>query len=170
MDAPYVTVARVIKTHGLQGEVAVKALADLPLSAFEGLHVWLVPPPESLRETTVASVRQGPKGPLLTLEGVSDLATAREICGVSVLARAEEITALIGELEPDVIGMHVADIERGPLGTVEDVIVTGANDVWVIHGPLGEILLPVIDDVVLEYDEDTDTMSVRLLPGLLDED
>ena len=30
----------------------------------------------------------------------------------------------------------------------DEVIVTGANDVWVVEGPFGEILLPVIDEVV----------------------
>ncbi|MGB4592269.1 MAG: ribosome maturation factor RimM [Coriobacteriia bacterium] len=170
MDAPYVTVARVIKTHGLQGEVAVKMLADLPLSALKGLRVWLVPPPDELRETAILGVRQGPKGPLLTLEGVTDLSVARGVCGTSVLVRANDVEGLIGEEEPDVVGMTISDDAHGVLGTVVDVIVTGANDVWVVRGSLGEILLPVIDDVLLEYDEDTDTMKVRLLPGLLDED
>jgi len=48
--------------------------------------------------------------------------------------------------------------------------VTGANDVWVVHGPYGEVLLPVIDDVVVSFDEDAETVMVTLLPGLLPEE
>lgn len=170
MDAPFVTVARVIKTHGLQGEVAVKPVADLPLGVLEGLTVWFVPPPSGVRESVVAAVRQGPKGALLSFRDVTDLSSARALCGRSILVRATDVEGSLGEPEPDVIGMSVADVDRGPLGVVDDVIVTGANDVWVVNGPLGQILIPVIDDVLEEYDDETDTMRVRLLPGLIDED
>jgi 16S rRNA processing protein RimM len=62
------------------------------------------------------------------------------------------------------------DARRGDLGRIEETIVTGANDVWVVHGSYGEILIPVIDEVVIEVDEDDRTVSVTLLPGLLEED
>ena len=45
-----------------------------------------------------------------------------------------------------------------------------SNDVWVIDGPHGEVLLPVIDDVVLSVDWDAATAMVQLLPGLLAEE
>ena len=62
------------------------------------------------------------------------------------------------------------DEERGELGVIDEIIVTGANDVWVVRGgPLGEVLIPVIDDCVLEVDTETRTARVRLLPGLIEE-
>ena len=67
-------------------------------------------------------------------------------------------------------GLAVTDVRRGLLGEVVEVIVTGANDVWVLEGPLGEVLLPVIDDVVVRVDYESRTATVQALPGLLPEE
>ncbi len=88
-----------------------------------------------------------------------------------MVTREEDDPFVRTEDEPDPVGLAVIDEERGDLGCVEDVIVTGANDVWVIRGErYGEVLVPVIDDVVLGVDEEMRTARVRLLPGLLEEE
>ncbi len=170
MDAPFVPVARVVKSHGLHGEVAVKSLVDLPLHSLEGLTVYVVPPTAGVREATLEGVRPGPKGPLLELAGVTDIAGARALCGTTLLVRQEDLPDGYDEAEFDPIGLEVIDGVRGSLGTISDVIFTGANDVWVVDGPFGQVLLPVIDDVVLSIDEDSRTARVALLPGLIDGD
>jgi 16S rRNA processing protein RimM len=168
MDADaFVEIGRVAKTHGLVGEVSVITTVDLPASRLVGLEVWFVPPPASLRSSKLLSVRSGPKGPLFALEGVADIATASTLRGLTVLARAADLPDVEPEFDP--VGFAVLDAERGSIGEVVDTIVTGANDVWVVEGPLGEVLIPVIDDVVLEVDEDARLIRVRLLPGLVEE-
>jgi 16S rRNA processing protein RimM len=67
------------------------------------------------------------------------------------------------------VGCAVEDEERGSLGTIREVIATGANDVWVVRGDGDEVLLPVIDDVVVDVDAATRVIRVRLLPGLMEE-
>lgn len=148
----------------------MKSLVDLPLHVLEGLTVYVVPPAATVRETTVTGVRPGPKGPLLELAGIGDIAAARSLSGTTLLVAAGDLPEGFDEADLDPVGLEVIDDERGSLGTVCDVIVTGANDVWVIEGPLGQILLPVIDDVVRSVDEDTRIASVTLLPGLIDGD
>ncbi len=148
----------------------MKSLVDLPLHVLEGLTVYVVPPAATVRETSVTAVRPGPKGPLLELAGIGDIAAARSLCGTTLLVRAEDLPEGFDEADFDPIGLEVIDDVRGSLGTVSDVIVTGANDVWVVDGPLGQILLPVIEDVVRSVDEDARTAEVTLLPGLIDGD
>lgn len=167
--APFIPLGRIVKAHGLKGEVSVSPLTGPPFFLPEGLDVWLVPPPAQIRRTRILGVRQGPKGPLVTLEGVTEIGLARAIVGSEILARAEDVPDEIAEEPFEVVGMRVSDAERGDLGTVDEVIETGANDVWVVHGPFGEVLIPVIDEVVLEFDEAGGTIAVRLLPGLIDE-
>lgn len=169
-DSPYVSLGRVVKTHGLKGEVSVALATGLPFVFPLGLEVWIVPPPSSARTGRVESFRPGPKGPLVKLSGFDDVDAARGMCGSELLAKAASLPAAWFdevEEEPDPTGMTVTDVERGLLGTITEVIVTGANDVWVVHGPLGEVLLPVIEQVVLSVNEDTRSVSVRLLDGLL---
>ena len=168
MDAEaFVEIGRVAKTHGLNGEVSVKVTGDLPFDRLEGIGVWFTPPPHTLRTSRIVSVRPGPKGPLFSFEGVTDISTADTLRGCNVLARAEDLPELEEEFDP--VGFAVIDDERGPLGTVSDVILTGANDVWIVDGPFGQVLIPVIDDVVREVDEDAMTARVTLLPGLIEE-
>jgi 16S rRNA processing protein RimM len=127
-----------------------------------------VPPPEGVRSARISSVRQGPKGPLIAFASVDDVASASQLRGLHVLASAEEVPEA-EELE-DVIGYSVTDALRGSLGVVSDLIVTGANDVWVVQGPYGEVLVPVIEQVVDVVDEEAREIRVRLLPGLLSDE
>jgi 16S rRNA processing protein RimM len=170
---PYVGLGRVVKTHGLKGEVSVAVATDLPFELPEGLDVWFVPPPASARSGRIQSVRPGPKGPLVKISGVDDIDSAYALCGTEMLAKRADIPEEwfeAAEEEFSADGMIVTDVVRGLLGEVVETILTGANDVWVVHGPLGEVLLPVIDDVVLEIDEEAGTISVRALDGLLPEE
>lgn len=171
--SPFVPLARVVKTHGLKGEVSVAPATDLPFVLPEGLEVWFVPPPAGVRTGRIESVRPGPKGPLVKIIGVDGISAAEHLCGREMLARADDIPVtwtLPEEEEFDPVGMSVVDVTRGAIGEITEVIITGANDVWVVHGHLGEVLLPVIDDVVLDIDEDSGVIEVRLLLGLLPDD
>lgn len=168
---PFVPLGRVVKTHGLKGEVSVVPATDLPFVLPSGLEVWFVPPVAGIRRTTVEGVRPGPKGPLVQLADVHDISTASLLVGATIVTRAEDDPFVREEEGPGPEGLLVVDESRGELGYIEDVIVTGANDVWVVRGGrFGEVLLPVIDDVVLDVDEDARVAHVRLLPGLIEED
>jgi 16S rRNA processing protein RimM len=68
--------------------------------------------------------------------------------------------------EHQIVGMGVFEQDGTFLGKVTEVISTGANDVYVVVGPEGELLLPVIKSVILEIDLETDRMIVHLLEGL----
>lgn len=143
--------------------------ADDMLELPPGLHVWFVPPPATVRESVLLSVRRGPKGPLMRFEGVEDIGTASTLAGSSVMVKPEDLPEELLSEEEDLLGYEVFDEERGELGTIEDVIVTGANDVWVVRGPFGEVLVPDIDDVVLDVDDDARRIDVRMLPGLMED-
>lgn len=168
MEAPFVPLGRVAKTHGRNGEVSVVMTAGLPVERLVGLTVWFTPPPAQVRSARITSVRSGPKGPLFAFEGVASIDDAAALRGCNVLARSEDLPEYEEEFDP--VGLRVIDGQRGEIGEVVDVIVTGANDVWVVEGgPFGQVLVPDIGDVVGEIDEDAGTVSVRLLPGLIEE-
>ena len=65
--------------------------------------------------------------------------------------------------------LHFVVLERAADVDLEDVLETGANDVYVISSaedPKKEILLPVIRDVILEINPEEGYMKVHMLPGL----
>jgi 16S rRNA processing protein RimM len=155
------------------GFARVPIESEIPFVLPIGLEVWFVPPPAGVRSGRIENVRRGPKGPLVKVSGVEDIGAAQKLVGADMMVRTEDMPA--DWCEPlddgvDPVGLRVTDVERGLLGEVVELIVTGANDVWVVDGPYGEVLLPVIDDVVLEIDWEQETVQVRLLPGLLPDD
>ena len=168
-DAQFIPVGRVVKAHGLKGEVSVASTGDLPFVLQQGLRVWFVPPPLGVRSSEVTGVRQGPKGPLVTFADVIDIDTAAALRGSTIMVRPGDIPDELLEEHFDPVDFSVIDETHGSLGVVTEVLVTGANDVLVVKGPkYGEVLIPVIDDCILEIDEDRTTIHVRLLPGLLE--
>jgi 16S rRNA processing protein RimM len=166
-EAPFVEIARVIKAHGLKGELSVAPLVGDVFPLEVGTQVWFVPPPASVRTGRVSGVRPGPKGPLVAVDTVTSIEMASKLGGTRMVVRPEDAPTAYTIEEFDEVGLEVVDESRGSLGEVIEVIETGANDVWVVNGPFGEVLLPVIDDVVLSIDETSRTAHVRLLEGLL---
>ena len=165
----FIPIGRVVKPHGLSGEVSVR-LEPGVMHIPAGVHVWFVPPPAGDRDATVTSVRQGPKGPLVTLEGISGVEAASALRGATMMVNGSDLPdGVVIDVE-SFAGFEVHDTERGPLGRIEETIVTGANDVWVVRGEAyGEVLIPVIEDVVISIDRAERSIDVRLLPGLIEE-
>ncbi len=52
------------------------------------------------------------------------------------------------------------------LGEIEEILETGSNDVYIVRGDAGELLIPGTTQVVLKVDLDGNEMRVRLLDGL----
>ena len=68
----------------------------------------------------------------------------------------------------DLIGMEVLTEEQERLGTITDVMQTGANDVYVVGSDTyGEILIPAIKACILQVSVRENRMTVHLLPGLV---
>ena len=69
----------------------------------------------------------------------------------------------------DLIDMKVVNEDGSPLGTLRDVITTGANDVYeVVLDEGGTVLIPAIKECILDVDVENAVMRVHLLEGLLD--
>lgn len=144
-------------------------LLDLSCDDLSGLHVWFVPPTIVSGPTVIESARRGPKGMLIKFAGIDSVEHASTLRDVTITASMADLPqgAIVKQFDP--IGMSVFDETRGEIGVISEVIVTGANDVWVVdHGPWGQVLIPVIDDVVLNVDKVRARIYVRLLDGLID--
>jgi 16S rRNA processing protein RimM len=171
---PFVVVARVARTHGLKGEVSVTPVAGASFSSLAGLEMWFTPPSAEAGASRILSARQGPRGTLVTFDGIDSISAAQSVVGAEVLVRSDALPAgWFDEAEEpvaDLEGYRVIDSVRGGIGRITETIVTGANDVWVVEGGYGEVLIPVIDDVVVSVDEASETIEVKLLEGLLPEE
>ena len=67
----------------------------------------------------------------------------------------------------DLIGLSVTSDEGEELGVIDDVLQTGANDVYVVKkAGANDLLIPAIKDCILDVDVENGTMKVHLLAGL----
>jgi 16S rRNA processing protein RimM len=70
-------------------------------------------------------------------------------------------------LVDDIIGMRVVLKDGTLIGTVTEVMYTGANDVFVVDTNKGEVLIPAIKDVVKSVSVEKKEMVIEPLEGLI---
>jgi 16S rRNA processing protein RimM len=169
----YLLVGRVLRPHGVGGELRVEIITDHPerLSEHACFYLARSDSPAAAHRYPVEKVRIHRDVALVKLGGCDDRNSAEELRGLLVQIPVEDAVPLEqGEYYLyQLIGVRVETEDGEALGRVADVIETGANDVYVVRGPRGEVLLPAIEDVVVELDLESKRMVVHLLPGLLPE-
>lgn len=168
----YLAVGRVSRPHGVRGELRVVLLTDYPGRLGQHAYFYLASPdsPEIVRRYPVEKLRRHKEVLLLKLGGCDDRNGAEELRGQLVQIPTEEAVPLEeGEYyDFQLIGVKVEAESGESLGQVVEVLKTGANDVYVVRGSWGEVLLPAVKDVVLKLDIEARLMVVNLLPGLLE--
>jgi len=167
----YLLVGQIVRPHGVRGEVRVKILTDYPerLPMHRYLYVGAVGEDQRLQQYLVEGMRFHQDVVLLKLAGCDDRSTAETLRGLFVQIPIEAAAPLKeGECYLfQVIGIRVETDDGRKLGTVVDIIETKANDVLIVQGPLGEVLLPDVAEVVLSLDVASGRMVVHPLPGML---
>jgi 16S rRNA processing protein RimM len=169
----HLAVGRVLRPHGVRGEVRVQVLTDFPERLSQHAAFYLAHPdsPEDVQHRAVETMRFHQQVLLLKLEGCDDRNRAEELRDLLVLIPIEDAAPLEeGEYYHfQVIGVEVETASGEELGRVTEVLETGANDVYVVRGPRGEVLIPAIESVVRELDLEANRMVVSPLPGMLED-
>lgn len=166
------SIARVERSHGRFGEVVTVPVHGLPSLVREGLELCPVPPAlEGPRWLRVARVQEDParSGVLVALDGVTTIGQAEALVGATLLVRVADLPADLVLLDAEaLLGREVADATTGGRGTIDEVLRGPANDVWVVRGELGELLVPVVPEVVgpAEGVPAEGTICVRVPQGL----
>jgi 16S rRNA processing protein RimM len=161
----FLTVARVRRPFGIRGELLLETLTEFPqrLLTAEELFVG-----DARRKEAVASIRHHGQDILLTLEAVTDRNAAEGLRNQTLFVRTDDMP----QLPPgtyyhhQIEGLKVVTEAGEELGAVHEILKTGANDVYVVRGPQGELLLPAIPQVVLAVQLEQGRLLVRLLDGL----
>lgn len=155
-------------THGVRGEVKVFPTTDDP-ARFRTLRQVILDTGTEKRRLEIAGVKFFKNMVILKFKGIDDINEVEQYCKKSLYVTREDAVSL-EENEyfiADLIGLSVVSDEGEALGELADVLLTGANDVYVIRQEGREdILLPAISDCVKEVNIKEKRMLVHLLPGL----
>jgi 16S rRNA processing protein RimM len=165
----FLAVGKLGRPHGVRGEIFLHILTDFPERLAAGVKVFLGPDYEPIE---IRGQRWHRNALLLSLAGYRTPEAVAILTNQYLFVKADD-RPLLPEGEyyhHQMIGLQVLDEQGLVLGTLSQILETGANDVYVVLPLQGaEILLPAIEDVILEIDLDKRQMVVRLLPGMLPE-
>lgn len=156
------------RARGLKGEVKALPLTDFPERFEPGARIFVGGQPRLVERCNWQKGRI-----YLYLDGVSDRESAEALRGELIeipedeTPQTDEPFWYIDQIE----GLRVVEASGMELGTIREVLRTGANDVYVVErGHRRDVLVPALSDVVLDVDIDAGTMTVDLPSGLLPDD
>ncbi len=159
----------ITQTHGVHGEVKVFPTTDDPKRFLKLKQVIL----DDGRETITLEIEKArffKQYVLLKFRGHDDPDEMEKYKGASLLVERKDAVPL-EENEyfiADLVGLSVVTDTGEELGTLTDVIPTGANDVYAVSSQqYGEVLVPAIRDCILDVDLAAGQMKIHLLDGLI---
>jgi 16S rRNA processing protein RimM len=153
----------------VRGELMMEVYTDFPERVHPGVTVYVG---DQYMPYTIRNCRRHKGGLLVAFQEYSSPEEASALRNQLVYVRAEDRPPLPeGEYyHHQIIGLQVRTEAGQVLGVVKDILETGANDILVVRPESGaEILIPAVDEFVLDYNLAEGEIIVHLLPGLLPE-
>jgi 16S rRNA processing protein RimM len=171
MKENFLQVGVITTTHGLKGEVKIFPTTDDP-KRFDNLKKVYIEYGKERILVEIDTVKYFKKLVILKFKEFNKIDEIEKYKGCSLFiprdqaVKLEEDEYFIAEL----IDMKIMDEDNQEIGILQDVLETGANDVYVIKlNDKRELLLPAIKQCILEVDSKNNTMKIHILDGLLDE-
>ncbi|MGE4483523.1 MAG: ribosome maturation factor RimM [Oscillospiraceae bacterium] len=162
MKKEFLEAGKIINTHGIRGEVKIQVWADSPdfLCSFEYLYVDEV-------ALKVLSAKVHKDSVIVSFDGITDIDAAVRLKNKIVFIDRKAANLPYGKhFVQDIIGITAYDADTGAeLGVVSEVLPLPSGNVYVIKGGR-EILVPAVDEFIIETDTDSGKMRVHLIEGM----
>lgn len=163
-------VGKIVNTHGLRGEVKVVPWTDYP-EVFEDIEYVYAQKRGEYERLDIAGIKYQKGNIIVRFSQIKDINEAEKYKNLVLYAERE----LLGELPEgvyyiaDLIGLEVVKEDGESIGAIADVLNTGSNDIYdVKREGKKNLLIPVIDEVVLNIDMENKKVTVRMMEGLED--
>ncbi|MBQ7795000.1 MAG: 16S rRNA processing protein RimM [Lachnospiraceae bacterium] len=160
----------ITSTHGVRGEVKVFPTTD-DMNRFKKLKTVILDTGKEQQTLNIEHVKFFKNMVILKFKGFDNINDVEMWRQKDLLIKREQAVRLSPDENfiVDLIGLDVVTDEGEKLGVMQDVLQTGANDVYIVKTAAGkEILLPAIKDCILNVDLEKGEMLVHVLDGLLD--
>ena len=167
----YISIGKIINTHGTGGEVKVKVFSDR-IDRFEGMKTVVAVANEQTEEKhflAITGLRYHKDTVLMTFDGIDTMTKAESLKNCFLQVPEQDLPPLpdgryyIYQLE----GLTVWE-DGLCYGTLTEVMQPGGNDVYVVNDGKREILIPALKTVIREVDLEKGRMEVCLPAGLLE--
>ena len=163
-------VGGIANTHGIKGEVKVFPTTD-DSKRFLDLKEIKLDTGKEFIDLEIESVKFFKQFVILKFKGYDNINDIEKYKGRQLYVTRENAVELKEDeyFIAELIGLEIRDEEGESIARLEDVIQTGANDVYVIrmNGDDREVLLPAIKECILEVNVEGGYIRVHLMDGLL---
>ena len=165
-------VAQLVSSQGLKGRCIAHSVQGLPFFLEKGMKVHFVPPTlEGPRCATVSSIEyHSNRDYVVSFKGISDRDTAQRLAGSYCLVKRSDLPENFEDMTDygwEILGFSVEDETFGTLGEIEQVDEMPTQDLLYVQGPFGQVLIPYVEEFILEVDEENKVMHTRIPSGLL---
>lgn len=167
------TVGRVVKAHGVSGEVVVEIRTDDPAARFAPGNTLRTRDSRGggERDFVIDQAREHGGRLLVRLAGVHDRDSADALRGSLFVVDSDDLPP-IGE--PDTYydhqleGLHVRTTTGQDVGVVAEVLHTAAGELLAVRRDSGEVLVPFVSAIVTSVSLDDRSIEIDPPEGLLD--
>lgn len=163
-------VGKIVNTHGLRGDVKVATWTDYP-EDFEDIEYVYIKKKSDYERLDISNIKYQKGNLIVKFAQIKDINEAERYKNSVLYAERD----MLGELPEgvhyiaDLIGLDVVTEDGEKIGVIADVFNTGSSDIYdVKREGKKNMLLPVIDDVVLNIDIEAKKVTVHILDGLED--
>lgn len=165
-----ILLGKVAATHGIKGQLRIVPYSGSGETFLNLESMFLRNASGKAVEYSLAAVSSHGRKVLVALKGYTDINQVIPFVGSEVLIRHEQLPPVEeGEFYwHDLIGLKVVTVDGMSLGTLESIIETGSNDVYVVKSGKEEILVPALEDVVVSVDLAAKIMTITPVEGLFD--
>jgi 16S rRNA processing protein RimM len=169
-EPAFVSVGKLRHAHGVHGEILMEVYTDFPERLLPGVDLYLSNDEKPLK---LVKCRPHGQGLLLTLSGYSNPEQVGQLRNQVLYVRVDDRPSLLeGEYyHHQLIGLRVTTDSGKTIGSVTEIMETGASDVLVVRPEFGpEVLIPAVDAFIKEINLERSEMIVHLIPGMMVEE
>ena len=170
-NTEWATIGKVVALFGLQGELKVISMTDIP-DRFTELEEIYTAPGHTRRRIERVRPYKGDMV-ILKLAGIDDANAAEALRNVNLEIPVQELAKLPPDsyYQHDILGLNVLTLDGREIGKIVDIMPTGGNDVYVVKTSSGgQALIPAVKAVVKQVDLLRHVMYIDPIRGLLDDE
>jgi 16S rRNA processing protein RimM len=167
-----ITVGRILRPHGLRGDVKVDPSTDWPDRFAELRTLCVVMPVRPGKWIKIEQVRIQQGDVILKLSGFENRSQADTLRGAELCTRENELPFLPeGHYYiHDLVGMNVKTVPGEKIGSVVDVIQMPAQDIYIVDVHGREAMIPAVKEFVKRIDLQKKEIIIDPIEGLIDSD
>ncbi|UCE18409.1 MAG: 16S rRNA processing protein RimM [Gemmatimonadota bacterium] len=166
-----ITIGKITKPFGKNGALNVIPLTDFPERFYQLKKITLDDDAGNERVVEVESVRRVNEQVMLKLKGIDTVQDAERFRNMFLLIQPGEAFPLPKDRHYifEIVGLDVMTQSGVKIGVVQDVMTLESNDVYVVQGERGEVLIPATKEIVKEINIEDGKIIIHPVEGLFTE-